>query len=90
MKDGLSKVIPGDVRKGGLRVRDRYFADRPGHPKAGSSIKGVGPDTPVVTNENGGEQSDLPYAFHLMDSKALFKLADVLHYGIQRGYKRDN
>lgn len=52
-------------------------------------IKGVGPDAPVTSNENGGKQSATPYAFHLIDPLAMFKLAEVFAYGATR-YKRDN
>ena len=52
-------------------------------------IPGVGPDVPVVTNEKGGMQSKVERAFHLMDGKAMFRLAGVLHIGAQK-YARDN
>jgi hypothetical protein len=51
--------------------------------------KGVGPDAPIVTNAQGGMQSKVERAFHLMDGKAMFRLAGVLHIGAQR-YARDN
>jgi len=50
---------------------------------------GVGPDAPIVTNENGGMQSQVERAFHLMDGKAMFRLAGVLYIGAQK-YPRDN
>ena len=53
------------------------------------SVPGVGPDVPIVTNEKGGMQSKVERAFHLMDGKAMFRLAGVLHIGAQR-YARDN
>jgi hypothetical protein len=52
-------------------------------------IPGVGPDAPIVTNENGGMQSQVERAFHLMDGKAMFRLAGVLYIGAQK-YPRDN
>ena len=54
-----------------------------------ANIKGVSPDQPVVTNEQGGKQSQPAYAFHLCDYDALLKLAEVLQYGASR-YERDN
>ena len=53
------------------------------------TIPGVGPDAQIATNEKGGKQSATPYAFHLVDPKAMFKLAEVLQYGATR-YERDN
>lgn len=55
----------------------------------GNQIEGLGPDAPVTENEKGGKQSDSPYAFHLIDSEAIFSLAKVLEYGARR-YERDN
>lgn len=54
-----------------------------------SKIPGVGPETPTVTNERGGKQSASPYAFHLTDPIAMFKLAEVLAQGAAK-YERDN
>ncbi|MDT8900628.1 dATP/dGTP diphosphohydrolase domain-containing protein [Anaeroselena agilis] len=44
-------------------------------------IKGVGPDAPIVTNEHGGRQSAVPYAFHLFDPQAIIATAEVMAYG---------
>ena len=52
-------------------------------------IKGVSPDTEIVTNERGGKQSKVEYGFHLIDKAAILKLAEVLQYGASR-YARDN
>ena len=52
-------------------------------------IKGLGPDAPIATNERGGQQSASPYDFHLIDARAMFRLAGVLAYGATR-YQRDN
>jgi hypothetical protein len=48
------------------------------------SIIGVGPDAPTVVNEAGGKQSKLPYRFDLVDSRAMFTLAKVLHEGAEK------
>lgn len=56
-----------------------------------SMIKGIGPSEPKVTNELGGQQSRLPYRFDLLDSHAMFALAEVLYYGVDiRGYPENN
>ncbi len=52
-------------------------------------VKGVSPDAPIVTNEAGGKQSKVEYAFHLCNPLALFKLAEVMQIGADR-YERDN
>lgn len=41
----------------------------------------VGPNTPITTNEAGGSQSHVPVRFDLIDGKALFEMAAVLHEG---------
>lgn len=51
-------------------------------------IKGVAYDE-TVTNENGGKQSKLEYRFDLIDAKALFAVARVMHEGAQK-YEKDN
>jgi hypothetical protein len=52
-------------------------------------LKGLSKDEPIVTNEKGGKQSKSLYGFHLLDAKAMFKLAEVLQYGATK-YERDN
>lgn len=52
-------------------------------------VEGLSPDQPIATNEKGGKQSATPYGFHLLDAKAMFRLAEVLQYGATR-YERDN
>ena len=52
-------------------------------------LKGLSKDEPIITNKNGGKQSQTPYGFHLLDAKAMFKLAEVLAYGASK-YERDN
>jgi len=47
-------------------------------------IPGVGKDAPTVMNERGGKQSKLPYRFDLVDSRAMFALAKVLHEGAEK------
>ena len=41
----------------------------------------VGKDVPITTNEKGGSQSHVPVRFDLIDGKALFEMAAVLHEG---------
>lgn len=50
----------------------------------GKKIENIGPDTPIATNEKGGQQSETPYRFDLIDGKAEFVLAGVLGYGATR------
>jgi hypothetical protein len=45
------------------------------------AIGGVGKDAPTVANQAGGKQSQLDYRFDLIDAKALFAMAKVLHEG---------
>ena len=51
-------------------------------------IDGVASEEKVI-NENGGSQSKLDYRFDLIDTKAIFALANVLHTGEVR-YGKDN
>lgn len=43
----------------------------------------------VVVNADGGKQTAIKTAFHLIPSVALFKLAEVLHEGSLK-YEKDN
>jgi hypothetical protein len=52
-------------------------------------LDGIGPDAPTVTSPNGAKQSALPYRFDLMDARALFQLAAILHTGAEK-YGVDN
>lgn len=52
-------------------------------------LEGVGADVPLEENEAGGKQSAIPYAFHLIDSRAIFALAKVLAEG-EIKYGKDN
>ena len=54
-----------------------------------ADIKGVSPDTEIVTNKDGGKQSKSEYGFHLIDTDAIVALAEVLQIGANR-YARDN
>lgn len=49
----------------------------------------VSPDAPTTTNEQGGSQSHIPVRFDLIDAKALFEMAKVLHVGAEK-YGEDN
>ena len=42
------------------------------------------PDAEIVENEHGGKQSHIPVRFDLIDGKALFEQAKVLHEGAVR------
>lgn len=48
------------------------------------AIHGVEPDAPVVTNEQGGKQSDTPYAFHMIPISSIFAAANTLAYGAKK------
>lgn len=49
-----------------------------------SVLLGVSPDEPIVTNENGGKQSDTPYGFHLLPIQSVFAAAKVAKYGADK------
>ena len=51
---------------------------------ASTLIAGVDPAAPVITNSNGGKQSDTPYGFHLLPPSALFDAAEVAKYGADK------
>lgn len=44
----------------------------------------VSPDAPTTENEKGGKQSHIPVRFDLIDGKALFAMAAVLHEGAEK------
>lgn len=44
----------------------------------------VSPDAKTATNEHGGSQSLIPVRFDLIDGKALFEMAKVLHDGAEK------
>lgn len=56
--------------------------------KEGAKINGVASDE-KVSNELGGKQSKLEYRFDLIDTIAIFQLANVLHRG-EVEYGKDN
>ena len=57
-------------------------------PRKNTTINGVAEEE-MTTNNNGGRQSKLEYRFDLIDTKAIFALAHVLHTGKVR-YGKDN
>jgi hypothetical protein len=52
------------------------------------TIQGVAEEE-TVSNDQGGKQSKLEYRFDLIDPKAIFALAQVMHEGAQK-YEKDN
>jgi hypothetical protein len=44
----------------------------------------VSPDVPIIVNSEGGGQSFVPVRFDLIDAKAIFKVAEVLHEGAEK------
>lgn len=54
-----------------------------------STLKGVSPDEPIVTNAHGGKQAESAYAFHLLDPDAMLAMAEVMQQGAEK-YERDN
>lgn len=44
----------------------------------------VSPDAPIITNAQGGSQSHVPVRFDLIDGKAMFEMASVLHVGAEK------
>lgn len=44
----------------------------------------AGKDRPIIVNEKGGGQSHVPVRFDLIDGKALFNMAAVLHEGAEK------
>lgn len=49
----------------------------------------VGPDAPTTYNKKGAGQSHVPVRFDLVDGKAMFAMAKVLHKGAEK-YGADN
>lgn len=49
-----------------------------------SVVDGVGPDAPIVYNEQGGGQSASPYRLDLVDPKALLDISKVLKEGADK------
>lgn len=46
--------------------------------------KALAPDAPIVTNENGGKQSDTPYGFHLLPISSMFAVAELAATGAKK------
>src|SRR5689334_23326525 len=53
-------------------------------PSYRSDPNGLRPDSPTVTNERGGKQSQVDYRFDLIDQQAVFAMAQVLHEGASK------
>lgn len=79
----------GDWAVGNFVERDYAFFQKIHGNNDDAPIKGVSPDAPIVTNEQGGMQSKTEYAFHLIDTDAILALAEVLQIGANK-YARDN
>lgn len=47
-------------------------------------LLGIQPDTPVITNDNGGKQSDSPCDFTLIPPVAMFAAARVCKHGAEK------
>jgi len=47
-------------------------------------MKGVGPDAPIIVNENGASQSALEHRFDLMPPLAQAVIANILHTGANK------
>ena len=47
-------------------------------------IFGLSVDEPVVTNDQGGKQSQTPYGFHLLPASAIFDAAKVCKEGADK------
>ena len=52
-------------------------------------LKGASPDEEITVTDEGGYQSKLEGGFHLVDGRAMFRLAKVLKYGVDK-YARNN
>lgn len=47
-------------------------------------IKGVGPDSPMVTTQGGGKQSDIPYRCDLFPAGAYLHVSAILAEGAKK------
>ncbi len=55
----------------------------------GTEEPDLSPNAPTITNEQGGMQSHVPFAFHLLDANATMAIARVFAEGASK-YARDN
>lgn len=53
------------------------------------NLKNMGPDAALVTNEQGGKQSETAYRMDLIPPSVIFSLGEVLAYGAKR-YAENN
>lgn len=58
--------------------------------RGGRQHDGLGPEAPIVTNDQGGKQSFVPYRFDKLDFDAMFQLGAVLHHGVERYGEDEN
>jgi len=85
---GSVTIQSGDVWLiGGVELYE--LPPEKGSPEKEVKIDGVGPDTPIIVNEQGAGQSDIPYRFDLLDPKTLFAASAVLKTGAEK-YGEDN
>lgn len=65
--------------------KERHVCGLPYRPVKVPTISNiVSPDAPTTTNERGGKQSHVPVRFDLIDGKAMFAMAAVLHEGAEK------
>lgn len=60
----------------------RYYAERDEERRLGYT--GLSPDSPIVTNEQGGMQSQVEGRFDLIPAVAMFELANVMAHGAEK------
>ncbi len=48
------------------------------------NIPGIGPDAPIIENDQGGRQSALPYKFSTVPPMALLRMANVFTKGAEK------
>lgn len=47
----------------------------------GGVVAGMGPDAPVITNEEGGSQSEIPFVFTTLPLRAIGEMSKLQAYG---------
>lgn len=57
--------------------------------RTSAMLEGVGKNAPTETNDSGGKQSAVPYAFDCFDPNAMFAMAKVLKEGKDK-YGKNN